>query len=75
MKHKRAIAWKISNINGIDPLFYTHKILMEYGYKLSSMCKRRLNLNMKEVAKVEVIKLHDASIIYPIFDSAWVSLT
>ncbi|GJV80619.1 reverse transcriptase domain-containing protein, partial [Tanacetum coccineum] len=27
--HKRAIAWKISNIKGIDPQFCTYKILME----------------------------------------------
>nr|GEZ67649.1 reverse transcriptase domain-containing protein [Tanacetum cinerariifolium] len=27
--HKWAIAWKITNIKGIDPRFCTHKILME----------------------------------------------
>ncbi|GKD34333.1 hypothetical protein Tco_1249842, partial [Tanacetum coccineum] len=27
--HKRAIAWKLSNIKGINPEFCTHKILME----------------------------------------------
>nr|GEW93906.1 reverse transcriptase domain-containing protein [Tanacetum cinerariifolium] len=27
--HKQAIAWKLSDIKGIDPEFYTHKILME----------------------------------------------
>nr|GEW12777.1 reverse transcriptase domain-containing protein [Tanacetum cinerariifolium] len=31
--HKRAIAWKLSNIQGINPEFYTHKILMEEDYK------------------------------------------
>nr|GEV33327.1 reverse transcriptase domain-containing protein [Tanacetum cinerariifolium] len=31
--HKRAIAWKITDIKGIDPRFYTHKILMEEDYK------------------------------------------
>ncbi|GKD05439.1 hypothetical protein Tco_1180413, partial [Tanacetum coccineum] len=31
--HKRAIAWKISNIKGIDPQFCTHKILMEDDFK------------------------------------------
>nr|GEZ02619.1 reverse transcriptase domain-containing protein [Tanacetum cinerariifolium] len=28
--HKRAIAWKLSDIKGIDPEFCTHKILMAY---------------------------------------------
>ncbi|GKA21144.1 reverse transcriptase domain-containing protein [Tanacetum coccineum] len=31
--HKRAIAWKISDIRGIDPNFCTHKILMEDDFK------------------------------------------
>nr|GEX63105.1 reverse transcriptase domain-containing protein [Tanacetum cinerariifolium] len=31
--HKQAIAWKICNIKGIDPCFYTHKILMEDNFK------------------------------------------
>ncbi|GKD39014.1 hypothetical protein Tco_1259221, partial [Tanacetum coccineum] len=30
---KRAIAWKLSDIKGINPKFYTHKILMEEDYK------------------------------------------
>nr|GEW24581.1 reverse transcriptase domain-containing protein [Tanacetum cinerariifolium] len=33
MSHKRAIAWKISDIKGIDPRFCTHKILMEDDFK------------------------------------------
>ncbi|GJR72236.1 hypothetical protein Tco_0084601 [Tanacetum coccineum] len=31
--HKRAIAWKLSDIKGINPEFCTHKILMEEDYK------------------------------------------
>nr|GEU75062.1 DNA-directed DNA polymerase [Tanacetum cinerariifolium] len=31
--HKRVIAWKITDIKGIDPRFCTHKILMEEDYK------------------------------------------
>ncbi|GJT90825.1 reverse transcriptase domain-containing protein [Tanacetum coccineum] len=30
--HKRAIAWKLSDIKGINPEFCTHKILMEEDY-------------------------------------------
>ncbi|GKF68971.1 hypothetical protein Tco_0198650 [Tanacetum coccineum] len=33
--HKHAIAWKISDIKGIDPQFCTHKILMEENAKLT----------------------------------------
>nr|GFD21163.1 reverse transcriptase domain-containing protein [Tanacetum cinerariifolium] len=31
--HKQAIAWKLSNIHGINLEFYTYKILMEEDYK------------------------------------------
>jgi len=37
--------------------------------------QRRLNPNMKEVVRNEVIKLLDNGIIYPIFDSKWVCPT
>nr|GEW76729.1 reverse transcriptase domain-containing protein [Tanacetum cinerariifolium] len=72
--YKRAIAWKISDIKGIDPRFYTHKILMEEDYKPAVQSQRRVNLKIYDVIKKEVIKLLDAGMIYPISDSQWVSL-
>ncbi|GJX28553.1 reverse transcriptase domain-containing protein [Tanacetum coccineum] len=72
--HKRAIAWKISDIKGIDPRFCTHKILMEDDFKSAVQHQRRVNQKIYEVIKKEVIKLLDAELIYPIFDSLWVSL-
>nr|GEW98027.1 reverse transcriptase domain-containing protein [Tanacetum cinerariifolium] len=33
MSHKRAIAWKLFDIKGIDPESYTHKILMEEEFE------------------------------------------
>ncbi|GKC76218.1 reverse transcriptase domain-containing protein, partial [Tanacetum coccineum] len=71
--HKRAIAWKISDIKCIDPSFCTHKILMEDDFKLAVQHQRRVNPKIHEVIKKEVIKLLDAGLIYPIFDSSWVS--
>ncbi|GKC23679.1 reverse transcriptase domain-containing protein [Tanacetum coccineum] len=71
--HKRAIAWKISNIKGIDPSFCTHKILMEDDFKPAVQHQRRVNPKIHEVIKKEVIKLLDAGLIYPISDSPWVS--
>jgi hypothetical protein len=47
-------------------------ILMEDEYKSVVQPQRRLNLNMAEVVKMEVLKLLDARLIYPI-DSSWVS--
>ncbi|GKE46877.1 reverse transcriptase domain-containing protein [Tanacetum coccineum] len=67
--YKHAIAWKISNIKGIDPQFCTHKILMEDDSKLVIQHQRRVNPKIHEVFKKEIIKLLDAGLIYPIFDS------
>ncbi|GKA80938.1 reverse transcriptase domain-containing protein [Tanacetum coccineum] len=72
--HKRAIAWKITDIKGIDPQFCTHKILMEEDYKPTVQSQRRVNPKIHKVIKEEVIKLLDAGMIYPIFDSPWVIL-
>ncbi|GJZ52051.1 reverse transcriptase domain-containing protein [Tanacetum coccineum] len=70
---KRAIAWKIFNIKGIDPSFCTHKILMEDDFKPVVQHQRRVNPKIHEVIKKEVIKLLDTRLIYPIADSPWVS--
>nr|GEV99384.1 reverse transcriptase domain-containing protein [Tanacetum cinerariifolium] len=40
--HKKAIAWKITDIKGIDPRFCTHKILMEEDYKPVVQSQRRV---------------------------------
>nr|GEV95928.1 reverse transcriptase domain-containing protein [Tanacetum cinerariifolium] len=71
--HKRAIAWKLSDIQGINPEFCTHKILMEEDYKPAIQHQRRVNPKIYDVIKKEVEKLLDAGLIYPISDSPWVS--
>ncbi|GJY36632.1 reverse transcriptase domain-containing protein [Tanacetum coccineum] len=70
---KRAIAWKLSDIKGINPEFCTHKILMEEDYKPAVQHQRRVNPKIHDVIKKEVEKLLDAGLIYPISDSPWVS--
>nr|GEW04104.1 reverse transcriptase domain-containing protein [Tanacetum cinerariifolium] len=72
--HKRAIAWKLSDIKSIDPEFCTHKILMEEDFKPVVQHQRRVNPKIHDVIKQEVLKLFDAGLIYPISDSPWVSL-
>nr|GEU99232.1 reverse transcriptase domain-containing protein [Tanacetum cinerariifolium] len=71
--HKRAIAWKLSNIKGIDLEFYTHKILIEEDFEPAIQHQRRVNPKIHDVIKQEVIKLLEAGLIYPISDSLWVS--
>nr|GEY69956.1 reverse transcriptase domain-containing protein [Tanacetum cinerariifolium] len=43
--HKRAIAWKLSDIKGIDPEFCTHKILMEKDFEPARVCIHYRKLN------------------------------
>nr|GEW65204.1 reverse transcriptase domain-containing protein [Tanacetum cinerariifolium] len=47
--HKRAIAWKISDIKGIDPRFCTHKILMGDDFKPMVQSQRRVNPKIHEM--------------------------
>ncbi|GJX04136.1 reverse transcriptase domain-containing protein [Tanacetum coccineum] len=71
--HNGAIAWSIVDIKGIDSSYCTHKILMEDEFKPTIQPQRRVNPNIKEVVKKEVIKLLDAGLIHPISNNPWVS--
>ncbi|XP_019261991.1 PREDICTED: uncharacterized protein LOC109239853 [Nicotiana attenuata] len=70
---KVAIGWTIANIKGISSAFCKHKILLEDGHKPSRKHQRRMNPNMEEVVKKEVIKWLDVVIIFPISDSNCIS--
>ncbi|GJV39004.1 reverse transcriptase domain-containing protein [Tanacetum coccineum] len=70
---KQAIAWKLSDIKGINLEFCSHKILIEEDYEPAVQHQRRVNPNIHDVIKKEVEKLLDAGLIYPISDSPWVS--
>ena len=71
--HKEAIGWTIADIKGISPSVVQHRIHLEENAKTSREPQRRLNPSMKDVVRVEVLKLLDSGIIYPISDSSWVS--
>ncbi|GKA49547.1 hypothetical protein Tco_0742620 [Tanacetum coccineum] len=57
---KQAIAWKLSDIRGIDPEFCSHKILLEDDYEPSVQHQRRVNPKIHDVIKKEVEKLSDS---------------
>ena len=46
---------------------------MEEKHKPKVQPQKRLNPSMKEVVKAKIIKLLNLGIIYPIYDSSWVS--
>nr|GEV22298.1 DNA-directed DNA polymerase [Tanacetum cinerariifolium] len=64
---------KLTDIKGIDPEFCSHKILLEEDFSPKVQIQRRVNPKIHDVIKKEVEKLLDAGLIYPIFDSPWVS--
>nr|GEV43886.1 reverse transcriptase domain-containing protein [Tanacetum cinerariifolium] len=71
-KHKQAFAWKTTDIPGICPSFWKHNIQLLDDKKPVVQKQRRLNPNMQEVVKKEIMKLLDTGIIYPIANSSWV---
>ena len=75
LRNKKVIGWKISDLKGISPIVCTHHIYLEEESKAVQQLQRRLNPHMQEVVRVEVLKLLQVDIIYPISDSSWVSPT
>ncbi|GKE32222.1 reverse transcriptase domain-containing protein, partial [Tanacetum coccineum] len=61
----------MSDIKGISPSFWTHKILIEESFKLVIQPQRRLNPKVQDVVKDEIVRLLDSGLIYPISDSPW----
>ncbi|CAA7042033.1 unnamed protein product [Microthlaspi erraticum] len=70
---QKAIGYTLDDIKGISPDLCIHRIHLEDESKSSIEPQRRLNPNLKEVVKKEILKLLDAGIIYPISDSTWIS--
>ena len=74
-RNKQALGWKISDLKGISPTICAHHIYLEEESKAVRQPQRRLNPHMQEVVLIEVLKLLQAGIIYPISDNTWVSPT
>ena len=68
-RNKQALGWKISDFKSINPTICTHHIYLEEESKAVRQPQRRLNPHLKEVVRIEVLKLLQAGIIYPISDS------
>ncbi|GKC44535.1 reverse transcriptase domain-containing protein [Tanacetum coccineum] len=68
----KPIAWKLSDIKGVNPDICTHKNSME---RLRTICAKSEKGKPKNPRRYqeEVEKLLDAGLIYPISDSPWVS--
>jgi len=72
-ENKEAIGWTMADIKGINLSIVQHRIQLIEEAKPKRDPQRRLNPIMQEVVRAEILKLLDNGIIYPIFDSKWVS--
>ena len=60
-------------LKGLRPKIVQYRIHLTEGVKPKRDPQRRLNPLMQEAVQGEIVKLLDNEIIYPIFDSQWVS--
>ncbi|GAV56507.1 hypothetical protein CFOL_v3_00049 [Cephalotus follicularis] len=60
--HKEAIGWSVAYLKGISPSICMHQIFCEDGAKPFRDTQRRLNPNMREVVKNEIVKWLDAAL-------------
>jgi hypothetical protein len=67
-KYQSVIGYSLKDLKGISPSLCTHRIPMEQEHKPVYKHQRQLNNVMREVVK-EVLKLLNAEVIYPVFDS------
>ncbi|KAI3676097.1 hypothetical protein L1987_85696 [Smallanthus sonchifolius] len=73
--YNAAIGWTITDLKGVSPSIVMHKIITDTDARPSRDTQLRLNPNIREVVKKEVLVWLDVGIIYPISDSPWVSPT
>jgi len=72
-RHRKAICWTMADIKGLSPKIVQHRIHLTEGVKPKRDPQCRLNPFIQEAVQSEIVKLLDNGIIYPIFDSQWVS--
>ena len=71
-KYRKALGYSLADIHGISPDICMHRIHLEDESMTSIENQRRLNPNLKDVVKKEIMKLLEAGVIYAISDSNWV---
>ena len=72
-KHHSAFVYSLQDLKGISPALCTPCIATDPNIPASREPERRLNNEMREVVKKEVLKLLHAGIIYVVLHSEWVS--
>ncbi|KAG7529619.1 Ribonuclease H-like superfamily [Arabidopsis suecica] len=71
--HRKPLGYSLDDIAGISLDVCMHRIHLEDESKSSVEHQRKLNPNLNEVVKKDIMKLLEVGIIYSISDSSWVS--
>ncbi|KAF8053677.1 hypothetical protein N665_1385s0005 [Sinapis alba] len=74
-KYRKALGYSLDDIPGISPDLCMHRIHLEDESMTSIEHQRRLNPNLKDVVKKEIMKLLESGVIYAISDSKWEKTT
>nr|GEU66658.1 reverse transcriptase domain-containing protein [Tanacetum cinerariifolium] len=71
--HKRAIAWKLFDLKGVDPEFCTHKILMEEDYEPTVQHQRQVSPVhcVPKKGGITVVKNDDDDLILTCLVTGW----
>jgi hypothetical protein len=72
-KYRSVIGYSLEDLKGISLSLCTHRIPMEQEHQPIHEHQQWLNNAMREVVKKEVLKPLKAGVIYPVYDSEWVS--
>ncbi|MCO5571476.1 hypothetical protein L7F22_025216 [Adiantum nelumboides] len=70
---KDIFAWEYSDMNGLDPKFYQHKIYLKPDAVPVKQHSYRMNPNLAKQDKVEIDRLLQVGFITPIDNSKWLS--
>ena len=68
-QNEEAIRWTLMYLKGLDSSLCTHRIFLEDESRPVKETQRRLNPNVWEAMKEEILKWLNAEIIYPISNS------
>ena len=72
-EYRDVFAWTYTDMEGIDPKFYKHKINLKEGAVPVKQQRYRMNPNYAKQVKEEIDRLLRVGFIYPVEKATWIS--
>ena len=72
-EYRDVFAWTYTDMEGIDPKFYEHKINLKEGAVPVKQQRYRMNPNYAKQVKEEIDRLLRVGFIYPVEKATWIS--